>query len=518
MITIIRSVHYVSLMGKIVKRRAFLQYSAGTAAGMVLTACGGGDGNTAPATTGATQTSQFNVVIPWNSAALKAIQLVKPGPPMAARSLAVVHTAIYDAWAAYDNVAMGTQLGATLRRPVVEQTAQNKMIAISYAAYTALLDQFPSQKSLFDDEMTMLGMQMATTNAQTAVAQQTGIAAAQACINACHVDGANQLGLLTPNGIAYADYTGFVPKNPPMLVAQPTPLSDMPAPGNWQPLSYVNATGTLVTPTYIAPFWGDVKPFAMSSASQFRPGPPAQVGTAEYLAQAQHIIDTQIALTELQKVSADYWADIAGTVLPPGHWELFAQFVSNRDQLDDDANVKLFFALSNALFDAGIAAWDAKRAYNSERPITAIRYLMNRQAITGYGPQGPVGGLMPITGDAWLPFQLMTFPTPPFAEHISGHSTFSAAAAQVLLQFTGSDAFGYSHQIPAQSLTIDPSLPSQELTLSWATFSAAAADAGMSRIYGGIHFDNANIAGQSVGRQVGALAFAKAQTYWNGTA
>jgi len=497
------------------KRRTFLRYGAGMAIGGALTACGGGDGNVPMSQS--VQAGQFNSVIAWNNAALQAIRAVKPGPPMAARSLACVHTAMYDAWAAYDSVALGTQLGGTLRRPVEEQTPQNKMIAISNAAYTALIDQFASQKSIFDTQMSALGLSAMTSTAETATAQQIGVTAAQACLDAFHADGANQLGEMTPSGVAYADYTGYVPKNPPLLVTQPTPLSDIPAPNNWQPLSYDNAAGTLVTPGYIGAFWGDVRPFAMSVGSQFRPGPPAQFGTPEYVTQAQQLIDIQIALTEEQKAMADYWADIGGTVLPPGHWMQFAEVVSNRDQLDEDDNVKLFFAVSNALFDAGIAAWEAKRAYDSERPITAIRYLMHGQTITGYGPNGPPGGLMPIAGESWFPFQLMTFPTPPFAEHISGHSTFSAAAAQVLKQFTGDDTFGYSHTVPAHSLQIAPSLPSQDLTLSWATFSDAAAEAGMSRIYGGIHFENANIAGQSVGRQVGALAFSKAQAYWSGT-
>jgi hypothetical protein len=143
---------------------------------------------------------------------------------------------------------------------------------------------------------------------------------------------------------------------------------------------------------------------------------------------------------------------------------------------------------------------------------------MQGKTITGYGPLGVAGGLRQIAGETWVPYQPATFPTPPFPEHVSGHSTFSAAAAEVLRRFTGSDAFGGSYTKPAHSMALEPALPSSDVTLSWATFSDAADEAGLSRVYGGIHFDNANVAGKDLGRKVGALVFDKAQRYWMGQA
>jgi hypothetical protein len=143
---------------------------------------------------------------------------------------------------------------------------------------------------------------------------------------------------------------------------------------------------------------------------------------------------------------------------------------------------------------------------------------MHGQTITGYGPLGPAGGLRKIQGETWVPYQPLTFPTPAFPEHVSGHSTFSSAAAEVLKRFTGSDAFGARYTKPAGSMAIEPGLPASDLSLSWATFSAAAEQAGLSRIYGGIHFDKGNAAGQTLGRQIGGQAFAKAQALWSGKA
>jgi hypothetical protein len=104
--------------------------------------------------------------------------------------------------------------------------------------------------------------------------------------------------------------------------------------------------------------------------------------------------------------------------------------------------------------------------------------------------------------------------TPPFAEYPSGHSTFSAAAAEVLRRFTGSDALGATVTVPAGSSRIEPGLvPAEDLTLGWDTFSAAADQAGLSRRYGGIHFEQGDLVGRAIGRAVGARVWRLAMRY-----
>lgn len=494
-------------------RRTFLLVSGSGLAGGILAGCGSGSGSPdvppAPAQ---------NAVVAWNEAALSAVRETKMGPPMVARSLAVIHTAMYDAWAAYDDVALSNTLGAVARRPLQERSAANRAKAMSFAAHAALLDQFPTQRAAFDTRLASLGLSASQGSAEPGTAEGVGRSSALAVLQHCHKDGANQLGNLTPSGIAYADYTKYSPRNPSMLVSQATALVDIPAPGYWQPLSYIDASGTLKTPTYLAASWGEVTPFALPSASALRPAGPAVPGTPEYLAQAEVVMQTQVSLTERQKVIAEYWADGPSSETPPGHWCLFGQFISARDKHTDDDDVKMFYALTNALFDAGIAAWDAKRVYDSARPITAIRFLMHGKTIIGYGTDGVAAGLQAIKGESWIPFQPTSFPTPPFPEHVSGHSTFSAAAAEVLARYTGSDDFGMQHLKPAGSMLIAPGLPTRDVLLEWETFSDAATEAGMSRIYGGIHFDSANEAGQSMGHEAGALVFSKAARLWRGLA
>ncbi|MGE0313855.1 MAG: vanadium-dependent haloperoxidase [Lautropia sp.] len=520
-------------------RRRFLATGTTLCLGAGLAACGGsgGDGAAAaapdaggaPAGTGGTNATigatvvdaagapAGNVVLVWVRAALEAIRVAKPGPPMVARSLAIVQTAMFDAWAAYDPVAVGTQLGATLRRPAEERTMQNKAVAISHAAYVALLDQYPGSKPLFDATMKALGRAPDTVTVERSRPEGIGNLAAQAVVTFRRRDGANQDGTGTASGVPYADTTGYVPLNAPASFLQPTAKSTIAVPDRWQPISYVDETGVLVTPTFIGPHWREVRPFALTSASQFRPPPPKAAGTAAFAAQAQTVIDIEMALTEREKVIAEYWADGPHSELPPGHWCLFAEMVSVRDAHDLDRDVRMFFALSNAVLDASIAIWDAKRHYDYVRPLTAIRYLKNGQAIRGFGSAGPAGGIVTIDGAAWRTFQRERFPTPPFPEYPSGHSGFSTAAAEVLRRFTGSDRFGGSHTQAPATLQAEPLLPREPVTLSWPTFTAAAEEAGYSRLLGGIHFEDGNRFGLMLGRQVGAQAWARAQALWSGS-
>jgi hypothetical protein len=206
----------------------------------------------------------------------------------------------------------------------------------------------------------------------------------------------------------------------------------------------------------------------MTSGDQFRPPVgPATYPSEAFTRQAQDIVDLSANLTDYQKTIAEYWADGPGSEFPPGHWALFTQFISRRD--------------GNTL--------------------------------------GPGAGTIIINGSIWAPYQIPGQPTPPFPEFTSGHSTYSAAAAEVLRQFTGSDAFGYSVVIPAGASPTEPGIvPAQDLPLEFPTFTEAAASAGWSRRWGGIHFEDGDLSARVAGRLVGAKAWEKAVSYFDGTA
>ena len=457
-----------------------------------------------------------NSALRWNSATLRGIRDAKLGAPVVARALAVVHTCMYDAWAAYDERAVGTQLGGALRRPASERTLANKEQAISYAAYRALADVLPvDTNSVYIPLMKQLGYDPEDKSTDIETSTGIGNVACAAVLEYRHHDKSNQLGDLAQG--PYSDWTGYAPVNTPSPVPGRVAPSD---PDRWQPLTYVNSTGDLMTQRFVGAQWSQVTPFALTSGDQFRPllsrFGPATYGSKEYQEQAEELVAISAALNDKQKMIAEYWNDGPNTEQPPGHWALFAQWISERDHhiLDDD--VKMFFVLSNAIFDAGIAAWDAKRAYDSVRPITTIPLLFRGKTIRSWG--GPGKGSGEMDGSQWIPYQAATFPTPPFPDYVSGHSTYSAAAARILDLWTGSDRFGDSVTLPAGSSKIEPgTTPAHSVTLLWETFTDAANEAGISRRYGGIHFRGADLAGRLLGRIVAFEAWQKAKTYFDGT-
>jgi hypothetical protein len=193
----------------------------------------------------------------------------------------------------------------------------------------------------------------------------------------------------------------------------------------------------------------------------------------------------------------------------------FAEFVSARDHHSLDDDVKMFFALSNAMMDAYIGAWDAKRYYDSVRPTTAIPLLFRGKTIKTWG--GPVKGTIQMDGSQWLPYQPVTSPTPSSPEYVSETSAESATAARVLTLFIGSDRFGYSVTAEKGSSRIEPGVtPARPVTLKWESFTEAANQAGFAGRYAGIHFAPADLAGRKLGRLVADRAWSKAKSYFSG--
>src|SRR5712691_6297001 len=353
-----------------------------------------------------------DVVVQWNAAVLQGVRDSKLGPPMVARALFIVHNCVYDAWAAYDRTAVGTVFGGSLRRPISERTLANKNRAISFAAYRAVVDLFPGDKGVvFDALMASLGYDINDNSTDTSTSPGIGNVTCDAMLAIRHNDGSNQLGNLTPSGVPYADYTGYSPVNPATTVPLGTGYDYSSLnPNHWQPLTYFNGI-TTVTQSFVGAQWYKVTPFAMRSADEFLPFiarvGPALYPSETYLNQAQDLVAISAGLTDTQKMIAEYWANGPHTELPPVHWDLFAQFVSARDHHTVDDDAQMFFALTAAIHDAGIAAWDAKRVFDSVRPVTAIPFLFHGQIIMAWG--GPYMGTVAMDGGDWIPYQPRPF-------------------------------------------------------------------------------------------------------------
>jgi hypothetical protein len=285
---------------------------------------------------------------------------------------------------------------------------------------------------------------------------------------------------------------------------------------------------------------------------------------------------------DFSRALAEFWADGPQSETPPGHWNTIANEVTDSGDLDLriggegtevdrlEWDVKLYFSLNGAVHDAAVAAWGTKGYYDSARPISMIRYMGGKgqssdPAGPAYHPDGLplVPGLIEVVTPAssapgqphehlsahvgevavrawqgnsedpaqasgvgwiravdWVPYQRATFVTPAFAGYVSGHSTFSRAAAELMAAFTGDPYFpgGIAQwTVPAGDLDTDAG-PTRDVTLQSATYFDAADQAGSSRIFGGIHIRADDFAGRQIGSECGRDAWALAQRYFEGTA
>ncbi len=447
----------------------------------------------------------------WLEVSLEAtareVDRVGARPTIISRTLAVALTAMYDAWAAYDDKAVGTRLGGTLRRPPEERTDRNRETAIAYATYRALVDVYPEDKKWLDEQMRAAGFDPNDDTADVSKPQGIGNVAAKAVCDYRHHDGSNQLGdEVGSSGKAYSDYTFYTPLNPPGKVNDPD---------RWQPLPFSDGKGGYFHPGFLTPHWYRVKPFALDRSDQFRPPPPPKFGSDQLKKEVEEVIHYNATLTPEQKAVVEFMRDGPRSTGQSGHWLRFAQDVSRRDKNTLEKDVKLFFSIANVAMDAFIAAWEAKRYYDTSRPWTLVRLYYADKEIDGW--LGPRKGASKIKAADWHPYSPATFVTPPFPSYVSGHSTVSAASAKMLELFTGSDDFGFVERRRPGILT-DDACENCEVELPLPTFTATAKMAGISRIMGGYHIQADNVEGLELGRKVAEYEWPKFKQYFDGTA
>ena len=279
------------------------------------------------------------------------------------------------------------------------------------------------------------------------------------------------------------------------------------------------------------------------------------------------------------RVLAQYWADGPTSETPPGHWYTILNYAADHPDfvkkyngkgpiLDDlEWDVKAYFTLGGAVHDAAVSAWGIKGWYDGVRPVSALRYMADRGQssdpglpsyhiagvplipgfielvgegdplagannehvgkIKFYSWRGPdyitnpltdIGGVGWILAEEWWPYQRKTFVTPPFGGYISGHSTYSRAAAEVLTLLSGDEYFpggmGEFHIAANSNFLGLEKGPSVDVTLQWATYRDASDQTSLSRIWGGIHPPMDDIPGRVIGAQAGTGAFHLAKTYF----
>jgi hypothetical protein len=441
---------------------------------------------------------QPSIVMEWNRLAGQAVINTLMPVTIAARAYAMVHEAIYNAWAHYDWLARFTQPWLS-KRLAIEWNSINKRVAISHAAHGVLTELFPTQVALFDALL-----QPSIADAWRSLggwqAGNVGRDVAYRVIQSRNNDGANMRGDLAAG--AYSDWTGYQSVNTPDLV------TDI---DRWQPLRLPNAAGVLTVQRFLTPHWGRVKPFALSSGAVYRPTLSPRGATQ---AEINEILRLSAELDDRSKALGDFFAQNPGSVTPPGQWLQVAEQVSQTDCNSLDQDVKLFFTTAQAGLDASIAAWDAKRFHDQSRPITVIPLRYRGQLIRAWG--GPGQGTQTILGENWIPWQRPANRSPPFPDFVSGHSTFSAAAATAIARVRGSDVITITGTVPKGAFRTDPGLPLTDISFTWRRLSEVADAAGFSRRVTGIHWERSDLGGRALGRQVGAAVARKCLDLFDG--
>lgn len=364
-----------------------------------------------------TPPAKGGVVEEWNAGFLKAVQADATPPGLAARNLAILHLGIEGA------VESATKAGLD---PAPAANAAGHLIASRlYAGHSGAFD------GIFKGHAKGEGR-----GDDPGRAAATGRELATKILKAREVDGASLSVHYHPDA----------------------------EPGQWR-------RTTRNRPPEL-PQWPRVKPFALKSADQFRPGGPPLIGSAEWRAALEEVKawggKASVKRTKEQALIARFWADFTYTSTPPGHWNEIAREVSLTKKLDIARSAQLFATLNTALADAGIAAFDCKYHYNLWRPSTAIGFASG--------------------GDReWEPL----LPTPSHPEYVSAHSAFSAAASEVLAATFGDDT-----NFTARSIDVPGVLR------RYRSFRKCAKEIGMSRLYGGIHYRFSNEDGLALGRSV----------------
>jgi hypothetical protein len=571
----------------------------------------------------------------WNEQLLNSIRRDLPNPPVHARNLHHVSVAMYDAWAAYDDVADGVVYRT---RETAPDVATARDVAISYAAFRVLSHRYanaqnaPVTLDCYDSFMGVLGLDPDDTHTTGDDPIAVGNRVGQAVIDRFLDDGANEAN-------AYADTTGFVSVNP-ICVVDHVGVPDDTDPDFYQQLNLAAAetqNGIVLDTTvqgYIGPHWREVEPFAAvrdpltnlygaagpddfpattddelvdwvvevvrktaeldhEDGETIDIGPRGTgnntLGTNDGDGYATNPVTGQpyapnlVLRGDATRVIAEMWADGPKSETPPGHWAKIANEVSDRlspaelvpygagapvDRLEWD--VGIYLAVTGATHDAAIAAWEAKRESLGARPITLIRWMAEQGQRTdpsapNHDPDGlPLipGLIEQITPESsapgerhfhlrwyqgelairswpgepgdrantytslvwmraldWIPYQRRTFVTPAFPGFMSGHSTFSRAAAEALTAYTGSPWFPgglHSFTAPQDAYLVFEDGPSTDVTLQWASYADAADQAGQSRLWGGIHIWPDDRMGRLSGAKVGVEAAARARDLLEG--
>jgi hypothetical protein len=412
----------------------------------------------------------------------------------------------FDAVAPYHPTAIGvySNLG---RRPAGESaTNANLNIAIFYASYRVLNSLAPQNKAGWDAMMTSVGLDPDDDHESNTDAIGIGNAAGNAIVAARENDGFNQLGY--DDGRAYnpqpfSDYTGYKPKNTAYKIEDER---------RWQPRITVNPYGISRVQQFVTPQYALTTPYSYDDPQDFGAPKPKKSykqgpgGKQAYRAQADQVLAASANLTDEQKLHAELFNDKIRSL---GFAALFVAVSRGMTLMEF---VHYDFLTNVAAFDVGIVVWQEKRHWDAVRPFTAIRHLYGDEEVTAWGGPG-VGTVDDITGEEWREYLGVA----DHPEYPSGSASFCAAHAQASRLYLGGDELGWVVPFPAGSSVVEPGItPAVDTNLEYPTFTDFMTDCGYSRLWGGVHFEDAILAGFDLGTEIGTIAHEFVQAHIDG--
>jgi len=398
-----------------------------------------------------TRITRGDVIIAWNQTMLDAIRATKDTLGLSTRTMAMVQAAMYDAVNGIDHFGSVYQVAV----PAADAQGASPEAAASEAAFYVLSRLIPQEDSLYKATLAESLADIPDGAAKTA-----GLA----------------VGYTVAAGIwAWRANDGS---------SLQVPYVPGTVPGQWRPTppDYSVAWG---------PEWGQVTPFAIPSTKQFLPPPPPALNSPAYAA-AVKLTESLGAKNSTTRTAREtqignFWAyDVAGMGPPPVLYNQIAQDVALEQHNTLDQDARLFALVDVAMADAGIVTWDAKYKYDLWRPITAIR------------DAGQDGNKATVADPSWTPLGspgdgVRANFTPNFPAYVSGHAAFGAALFTTLADFYGTDRMTFTIGSDEEPGTYE----------TFNSFSAAAEENGMSRIYLGIHYIFDKTAGITEGDAVG---------------
>ena len=419
------------------------------------------------------------------------------------RATTVITNAWFDASAPYHPTAVGiySRLG---RRPASE-SADNTNIntAIITASYRVMTSIFPYQAAEWRNMMLDNGLDPDDDSEDLTTATGIGNAAGRAIADAREHDGMNQLGdeNRTRHRRPYSDYTGYAPVNSAYRLTDPS---------RWQPKLNEGFNGLSSVQSFVTPQYALTTPYSYSSPEIFHAPPPVKSdwrrNKAAYRAQAAHVMTVQANLTDAQKLDAEFFNN---KITSLGFSALFMGLSRGLSLIEF---IHYDFVTNMASFDTGIAIWQEKAAHDAVRPFSAIRMLNKGKTVSGWG--GPGQGTVQMKGEEWTSY----IPVADHPEYPSGSQAFCSAHAEATRRFFGSDALGWPIPYAAGSSVIEPGVtPAAPLTMTFTTWTEFEQRCGQSRVLAGVHFPDALPPAQSIGHDIGGLAFDFFQAHVDGT-